>query len=288
MSHNTSPRDSVSPIPPMESSSQRPKLSSVMRRIGNRLRKKSPEPPHVQVNDANAEPGNSTDVYTKRPVSTIAPSTDGSYAPSVHQRSIKSGANSFESRASRATGISVISHVSRQSARDERAKALHSRFGLHVDPSFPAGTWGDEPLIRVQKNARLRMHANCHLCNTSFRSSSQCPQCQHRRCRLCPRALPKGVQALIDQTRAQLDSIAEPPQDSMASLDLSQIRIEARDMLVATGAKVPDTLAANARLSYHQKQPTPTCHASHLLHTRDLCVTIEQAISSLCGKAFLT
>jgi hypothetical protein len=38
----------------------------------------------------------------------------------------------------------------------------------------------------------MRIHRTCHKCNTTFGASKVCVQCQHTRCKNCPRFPPKS------------------------------------------------------------------------------------------------
>lgn len=146
------------------------------------------------------------------------PPSLSSSGENISQRrpSLHSDSRSIGSSASRTTNASIITIVSRDAVRQQRTNHLAARYGLTLSSDFPPernqalSPNRTEPLQRVQKSARLRMHATCHLCNTSFLASSTCPQCNHRRCKACPRAAPKGVQALSDQTKQRFDTLPRP------------------------------------------------------------------------------
>lgn len=141
-------------------------------------------------------------------------------------------ANSLRKRFSTFSGNSSIITKSRQAARDERASFLFAKYGLDSRPqsssiavpesspvldSQPAmvGTQPppceSPPLLRVQRKARLRMHTTCHECSTVFpHGSKHCSNCNHERCRDCPRAPPKGVTNLVAQTKQDLATAVKP------------------------------------------------------------------------------
>ncbi|KAF2152413.1 hypothetical protein K461DRAFT_268366 [Myriangium duriaei CBS 260.36] len=279
MSNSSEPRDSASPSPPADGATQRQHkhIGAVIRRIGNAIRRRSPEPSASGSDPSRTSPTRTDNAFPAHLQEDAIKSTSSS----LREPSIRSGASSFESHTSRATNMSVVSQVSRQSHRDERARVVHARYGLTMDPNFSPQKAYDS-VARVQKNPRLRMHATCHLCNTAFRTSNLCPQCQHRRCRMCPRALPKGVQALIDQTKQQLESIPEPPRDDLALLRIACGRDSAESCAMAIDeAAVADPTVAHPSFTQASIHPTHR-HVPHTLYTRECCATIEQAIASIC------
>ena len=40
---------------------------------------------------------------------------------------------------------------------------------------------------RVEKPVRVRVHRECHVCKTDFKSEKICSKCEHRRCKECSR-----------------------------------------------------------------------------------------------------
>lgn len=166
--------------------------------------------------------------------SSATPSNEHAYPPppsisdtgdftTKRRYSMQSDSRSIGSSVSNTTNASVITILSRDAARDQRANFLASRYGLTLSSNFPSernqalGTNRTDPLQRVQKSARLRMHATCHMCNTPFLASSTCPKCDHKRCNACPRAASKGVQALSDQTKQRFDLLPHPSEQTSAS-----------------------------------------------------------------------
>lgn len=70
--------------------------------------------------------------------------------------------------------------------QEEKAKALFAKYGLTLEP----GEWttpvtGGAP--RVEKQVRMRIHRTCHRCQTTFGPDRICSNCQHTRCKKCPR-----------------------------------------------------------------------------------------------------
>ncbi|TGZ82416.1 hypothetical protein EX30DRAFT_184779 [Ascodesmis nigricans] len=69
----------------------------------------------------------------------------------------------------------------------ERAEALFKKHGLEIQTSdWPMQS--NAPVTqRVQKEIRMRVHRNCHKCETPYGSEKVCVKCGHKRCKQCPR-----------------------------------------------------------------------------------------------------
>ncbi|MCJ1421797.1 hypothetical protein MMC32_008164 [Xylographa parallela] len=70
--------------------------------------------------------------------------------------------------------------------QEEKARALFAKYGMTLEP----GEWtpvrrGDAG--RVEKHVRLRVHRQCHRCQTTFGPAKICTNCSHTRCKKCPR-----------------------------------------------------------------------------------------------------
>lgn len=68
----------------------------------------------------------------------------------------------------------------------ERAQALFKKHGLEFVPTQWVQTT-PRPVERVHKEIRMRVHRQCHKCNTSYGADPTCLSCGHRRCKQCPR-----------------------------------------------------------------------------------------------------
>ncbi|KAH9223117.1 hypothetical protein DL95DRAFT_125850 [Leptodontidium sp. 2 PMI_412] len=66
----------------------------------------------------------------------------------------------------------------------DRAKKLVERFAVTIDPMY---TQPDKEISRIEKPIRMRIHRTCHRCNATFRGGKICSQCEHVRCKACPR-----------------------------------------------------------------------------------------------------
>ena len=73
--------------------------------------------------------------------------------------------------------------------QQEKARALFTKYGLTLEP----GEWKsptDLQLTRVTKPIRMRVRRTCHRCETTFGPDKVCVNCQHPRCKKCPRDPP--------------------------------------------------------------------------------------------------
>jgi len=69
----------------------------------------------------------------------------------------------------------------------ERREELFKKHGLEFTPSLFPPHSDKPPAKRVHKEIRMRVHRTCHKCTTSFGADKTCVNCQHKRCKLCPR-----------------------------------------------------------------------------------------------------
>ncbi|KAI9053170.1 hypothetical protein LZ554_003436 [Drepanopeziza brunnea f. sp. 'monogermtubi'] len=70
----------------------------------------------------------------------------------------------------------------------DRAMRIRERFAVTIEP-LPSAS--DREICRVAKPIRMRIHRTCHQCETTFGANKVCSQCQHARCKSCPRYPPK-------------------------------------------------------------------------------------------------
>ncbi|KAE8132665.1 hypothetical protein BDV38DRAFT_287583 [Aspergillus pseudotamarii] len=73
--------------------------------------------------------------------------------------------------------------------QEEKARALFAKYGLTLEP----GEWRsptDTEVQRVVKPIRMRVRRTCHRCQTTFGIDKLCTNCQHVRCKKCPRYPP--------------------------------------------------------------------------------------------------
>ena len=71
--------------------------------------------------------------------------------------------------------------------QEEKAKAMFAKYGLTLEP----GEWKipvTNGAPRVEKQVRMRIHRTCHRCQTTFAQDRVCGNCNHTRCKKCPRS----------------------------------------------------------------------------------------------------
>ncbi|KAL6719263.1 hypothetical protein ACLMJK_003501 [Lecanora helva] len=70
--------------------------------------------------------------------------------------------------------------------QEEKARAMFAKYGLTLEP----GEWVHPVTVgapRIEKPVRMRIHRKCHRCQTIFGQDRICSNCQHTRCKKCPR-----------------------------------------------------------------------------------------------------
>lgn len=78
----------------------------------------------------------------------------------------------------------VISNWS--AVQEDRARVLFAKYGLSLEP----GEWqspADMAVQRIDRPVRMRVRRYCHRCQTTFSADRVCVNCQHVRCKKCPR-----------------------------------------------------------------------------------------------------
>ncbi|KUJ06853.1 uncharacterized protein LY89DRAFT_399097 [Mollisia scopiformis] len=79
---------------------------------------------------------------------------------------------------------SGVTKIMRSQIDADRARKLGERFAITVEP---LSTGPDKQTYRIEKPIRMRIHRSCHRCNTTFGNNKICAQCEHTRCKQCPR-----------------------------------------------------------------------------------------------------
>ena len=89
--------------------------------------------------------------------------------------------------------------------REDKARALFAKYGFTLEP----GEWSTpatSDLQWVEKKVVMRVHRQCHRCQTSFGADKLCSNCTHTRCKKCPRFPAKRTpeeKALAEKERAE-------------------------------------------------------------------------------------
>jgi hypothetical protein len=78
--------------------------------------------------------------------------------------------------------------IDRNAMQLERARTLFARYGLTFESDDLFRTGASAPLVpRVEKAIRMRVHRSCHKCGALYGHDKVCVQCEHKRCKQCPR-----------------------------------------------------------------------------------------------------
>ncbi|KAL3495306.1 hypothetical protein BJX62DRAFT_8483 [Aspergillus germanicus] len=142
--------------------------------------------------------------------------------------------------------------------QEEKARVLFAKYGLTLEP----GEWkavSDVPVQRVTKSIRMRVRRTCHRCQTTFGPDKVCVNCQHVRCKKCPRHPPtkpkdkkeqagSALQTIIAQKREAVQPKQKEPQLTIPSRTGGQdlIRKPVRQRVRRTCHRCNTVFAAHA------------------------------------------
>lgn len=99
--------------------------------------------------------------------------------------------------------------------QQERARALFAKYGLTLE----AHEWMTPQNLevrRVDKPIRMRVRRTCHRCQTTFGPDRVCVNCQHVRCKQCPR-YPQARTKEEKEARALAKAQVQPDMSSEAA-----------------------------------------------------------------------
>ncbi|KXJ85503.1 hypothetical protein Micbo1qcDRAFT_180736 [Microdochium bolleyi] len=117
--------------------------------------------------------------------------------------------------------------VSRAQIQEERAKKLGARFGIEFESHEWQAPEGD--VLRIDKAPRMRIHRQCHKCQSGFGAGNECPSCEHVRCKKCTRNPPKKTDAEKEAARTRKEELARQRKENapiIPSYDYSDIHGE--------------------------------------------------------------
>ena len=116
------------------------------------------------------------------PVPTTSPTTQPTASPTVVSQPKQQGKPGIREQPSKVPQTASESYK----LQEERARALFAKYGLTLEPGeWTSPSRGDSE--RVEKKVRMRVHRKCHRCQTTFGPEKICLNCQHTRCKKCPR-----------------------------------------------------------------------------------------------------
>lgn len=154
--------------------------------------------------------------------------------------------------------------MSRSQIQEERAKKLGAHFGIELEPHEWQVTEGD--VLRIDKAPRMRIHRQCHNCQTGFGASNECPSCKHVRCKKCTRSPSKKTDAEKEAARARKEEIVRQRKENapiIPSYDYSDIGGELT-LRRTTKSGTRDLVFRPPRVRVRRQ-----CHACNALITSD-------------------
>ncbi|KAK9773546.1 hypothetical protein AB5N19_11021 [Seiridium cardinale] len=101
--------------------------------------------------------------------------------------------------------------IPRSQVHEERAQRLSANYGVGIEPSEWHSADGD--VFRVEKPVRVRLHRDCHRCQTSFGANNKCPGCDHHYCSKCGRNPPKRTESQKQASRQKREQTAQKQQE---------------------------------------------------------------------------
>ena len=115
--------------------------------------------------------------------------------PATESRTVSVPRPSPSSRPAPPTERSVNDANSYMKLREEKARALFAKYGMTLEstewtrPTLPTGSsmGQQQPAEWIEKRIVMRVHRQCHRCQTTFSADKICPNCNHTRCKKCPR-----------------------------------------------------------------------------------------------------
>ncbi|KAF1985024.1 hypothetical protein K402DRAFT_116598 [Aulographum hederae CBS 113979] len=187
----SAPGPSSSTARPVEGTLRRPSFTVYVRKMRDMLKRRLSSRDSIPTTMNAAAPSE-----TETAVAHAASQTDPVEIPPPVTTAVVDPATSSALQA--ATYVdSALSYPSpimfaRNPAQQERAQALFAKYGLPFDVGVlqapPSVSLAAAPQReRVQRPPRVRVHFNCHICNSTFGRDKTCIKCQHYRCKDCPR-----------------------------------------------------------------------------------------------------
>lgn len=154
--------------------------------------------------------------------------------------------------------------TSRAALQQEKARALFEKYGLTLEPHEWATPPTTDRVERVQKPIRMRVHRQCHRCQTTFGVDKVCVQCGHKRCKTCPRypvKKPKHAQEQPSKVAgvgglAVAGEKAPAPAPAPTALEAERARIERKYRLtIPAKHETQDRVRKDVRQRVHR-----ACH----------------------------
>ncbi|KAL1798973.1 hypothetical protein ACET3X_003010 [Alternaria dauci] len=106
--------------------------------------------------------------------------------------------------------------LDRNAMQQERARALFAKYGLTLESHEWIAAPAPKPTVqRVEKSIRMRVHRSCHRCGTLYGADKVCLQCEHKRCKKCPRYPKKKTP---EEKQAEKEGMEQPKRKRMLTI----------------------------------------------------------------------
>ncbi|KAF2750325.1 hypothetical protein M011DRAFT_238095 [Sporormia fimetaria CBS 119925] len=180
------------------------RMSSVFKREKPaKLAKKEPSSSSPAPASTAATPSASTEPKKEQPATTEAATATATAAPTTTTAPPLASSTAAAAPTTTTTAADTASanapkdpkdstttthRVNHAAVQQERAIALFAKYGLTLEAhEWIAHTSHPVTVQRVERPIRMRMHRFCHHCGSEFGIEKVCPQCEHPRCKKCPR-----------------------------------------------------------------------------------------------------
>ncbi|KAH9874364.1 hypothetical protein IAQ61_003553 [Plenodomus lingam] len=173
----------------------------------------------------------------------------------------------------------MIKQLDRNVMQQERARALFAKYGLTLDahdwivPSAPCST-----VQRVEKAIRLRVHRSCHRCGTMYGADKTCRQCEHKRCKKCPRYPKKKTTTTTTTTNTTAMADKDKDKEKGGDKEVAD-KIKRRKVLTIT-------TRAGTELAYQppRQRVRRTCHKCEALFSPSTATVCEACKHVRCTQ----
>ncbi|KAF2844659.1 hypothetical protein T440DRAFT_484012 [Plenodomus tracheiphilus IPT5] len=165
--------------------------------------------------------------------------------------------------------------LDRHAMQQERARALFAKYGLTLDPHDWITPAAPCPTVqRVEKAIRMRVHRSCHRCGSMYGADKTCQQCDHKRCKKCPR-YPKKKTAGAREKEGEKEGEKDKDKDAVD-------KVKRRKVLTIT-------TRSGSELAYQppKQRIRRTCHKCHTLFspsTATVCDSCNHVRCTTCPR----
>ena len=156
-------------------------LSKFMRRASKVLKGSSSK---ASSSPSSNPPESSSTTLPRNPKTTVMPPSPN---PSIHQpATAPKSVMTAPPTPKLDNGPPYTTAAAAYAAQEDKIRSLFAKYNLTLEPGdWTPVSYGDGQ--RVEKKIRMRVHRQCHRCEKTFGPEKMCRNCQHTRCKKCPR-----------------------------------------------------------------------------------------------------